>query len=297
MNLQQKLQEVLVGNNLLYVGYAETPFYVHALIMNSYIESAYKCVNGGSQLAKIMVGNIRRQGGEILRNCEVKRIVVEDKQVTCVETSMGNRIYGRHFISNAHPVKTLEMIDSVAIRGAYRNRLKSLKNTISSFCVHIVLKEKSLPYHNHNYYYFTHGHVWSLTEYTEQNWPLGYALFFTRSSKSSEFADTMTIFSYMKYEDVARWEDTFNTVAVQGDRGQEYEEFKRRKAEHLINKVEERFPGLRQNIKSYYTTSPLSYRDYIGTDDGSLYGFAKDYNDSLKTFISSLTGVCHVLYH
>jgi len=155
--------------------------------------------------------------------------------------------------------------------------------------VHIVLKEKSLPYHNHNYYYFTHGHVWSLAEYTEQNWPLGYALFFTRSSKAREFADTMTIFSYMKYEDVARWEDTFNTVAAQGDRGQEYEEFKKRKAEHLINKVEERFPGLRQNIKSYYTTSPLSYRDYIGTDDGSLYGIAKDYNDSLKTFISSRT--------
>ena len=285
----KKLQEVLVGNNLLYVGYAETPFYVHALIMNSYIESSYKCVNGGSQLAKIMVRNIRRHGGEILRNCEVKRIVVENKKVTCVETAMGNRIYGRQFISNAHPVKTLEMIDSVAIRGAYRNRLKSLKNTISSFCVHLVLKEKSLPYHNHNYYYFTHGHVWSLAEYTEQNWPLGYALFFTRSSKSREFADTMTIFSYMKYEDVARWEDTFNTVAVQGDRGQEYEEFKKRKAEHLINKVEERFPGLRQNIKSYYTTSPLSYRDYIGTDDGSLYGIAKDYNDSLKTFISSRT--------
>ena len=289
LTTNKRLQEVLVGNNLLYVGYEETPFYVHALIMNSYIESSYKCVNGGSQLAKIMVRNIRRHGGEIMRNSEVKRIVVEDKKVSYIETSTGVRIYARQFISNAHPVKTLEMIDSVAIRSAYRNRLKSLKNTISSFCVHIVLKERSFPYHNHNYYYFTHGHVWSLADYTEQNWPLGYALFFTRSSKSKEFADTMTIFSYMKYEDVARWENTFNTVAMQGDRGGEYEEFKKRKAEHLIDKVEERFPGLRGNIKTYYTTSPLSYRDYIGTDDGSLYGIAKNYNDSLKTFISSRT--------
>jgi all-trans-retinol 13,14-reductase len=289
LTTNKKLQEVLVGNNLLYVGYAETPFYVHALIMNSYIESSYKCVNGGSQLAKIMVHNIRNNGGEILRTCEVKRIVVEDKRVTCIETAKGKRIYAKQFISNAHPVKTLEMIDSAAIRGAYRNRLKNLKNTISSFCVHIVLNEKSFRYINHNYYYFTHGNVWSIADYTKENWPLGYALFFTRSSKTKDFADTITIFSYMKYEEVEKWEDTFNTVAVKGDRGKEYEDFKKQKAEHLINVVEKRFPGLRHCIKSYYTTSPLSYRDYIGTDDGSLYGIAKDYNDSLKTFISSRT--------
>jgi len=45
----KKLQEVLAGDNLLYVGYPDTPFYIHALIINSYIESAYKCINGGSQ--------------------------------------------------------------------------------------------------------------------------------------------------------------------------------------------------------------------------------------------------------
>ena len=126
-----------------------------------------------------------------------------------------------------------------------------------------------------------------MADYTEDNWPLGYALFFTRSSKAKEYADTITIFSYMKYQEVEKWEDTFNTEAAQSDRGKEYEDFKKQKAEHLINVVEERFPGMRNCIKSYYTTSPLSYRDYIGNDDGSLYGIAKDYKDSLKTFISS----------
>ena len=38
-------------------------------------------------------------------------------------------------------------------------------------------------------------------------------------------------------------------------------------------------------IKTYYTATPLSYRDYIGNDDGSMYGIAKDYRDPLKTFI------------
>ena len=93
----KKLQEVLVGNNILYVGYPETPFYVHALIINSYIESSYKCINGGSQLAKIMVKNIRDHGGEILRNCKVEKIHAEDDKVIYVETDKGKRIYAKTF--------------------------------------------------------------------------------------------------------------------------------------------------------------------------------------------------------
>lgn len=51
----QKLQAILVGNNALYVGRAdETPFYIHALILNSYIESSWKCINGGSQIGKAL---------------------------------------------------------------------------------------------------------------------------------------------------------------------------------------------------------------------------------------------------
>jgi all-trans-retinol 13,14-reductase len=285
----RKLREVLAGDNLLYVGYPETPFYIHSLIINSYIESAYKCVNGGSQLAKIMVQNIRAHGGEIIRNCEVKKIHAEGDKVTYVETDRGKRISAKYFISNVHPSKTMEMTDSSLVRNAYRKRVKELKNTVSSFCVHVVLKEKSLKYVNNNFYYFKEGRVWTMADYTEENWPLGYALFFTHSGKSKGWADSMTIFSYMKYEEMEPWKHTFNTVSAIGDRGKGYEEFKKRKAEKLLAVVEERFPGTRDCVESYYTTTPLSYRDYIGTDDGSLYGVARDYRDSLRTFISSRT--------
>ncbi|MBS1609571.1 MAG: NAD(P)/FAD-dependent oxidoreductase [Bacteroidetes bacterium] len=284
-----KLQEILAGNNLLYAGCQETPFYIHALIVNSYIESSYKCINGGSQLAKIMVQNIRANGGEIVRNCEVKKIHADGDKAVYVETVKGEKILAKNFISNVHPAKTLEMIDSSHIRNAYRKRLKELKNTVSSFCVHIVLKEKSLKYFNNNFYYFKQGQVWTIADYTQDNWPLGYALFFTHSSEAKDWADSMTIFSYMRYEEMEPWKDTFNTVSDPGDRGNGYEDFKKRKAEKLMDVVEERFPGIKDCVESYYTTTPLSYRDYIGTDDGSLYGISRDYRDSLKTFISSRT--------
>lgn len=286
----KKLQAVLAGNNTLYAGQGgKTPLYVHAMILNSYIESSWKCIDGGSAISKFMAQNIRKQGGEIHRNAEVKRIVVDDGKVTSVELMDGAYITAKNFISNTHPVRTLDMTETDIIKPAYRSRVKELENTVSSFIVNIVFNKDSFPYLKHNYYYHKEGQVWNMTDYTEQNWPLGYALFFSASSKSDVYAESMTILAYMKFDEVKQWAETFNTVSNENERGGGYESFKKQKAELLIDLVEEKFPGLRKNIKSYYTATPLSYRDYIGNYDGSMYGIAKDYHNPLKTFISPRT--------
>ncbi|MFT3826166.1 MAG: NAD(P)/FAD-dependent oxidoreductase [Chitinophagaceae bacterium] len=288
----KKLQAVLAGNNILYAGKShQTPFYIHALILNSYIESSWKCIDGGSQIAKYLAKNIREQGGEILRHSEVKKIIIEDGLATGVALANGNKIGGKHFISNLHPVQTLELTDTDLIRKAYRNRMKQLENTISSFTLNIVLKKESFRYLSHNYYYHKEGQLWTMADYTEENWPLGYALFLSASSRSPEYAESMTIFTYMRYDEVKPWQHTFNTVSAEEERGETYEAFKKRKAETLLDCVEERFPGLREHIQTYYTSTPLSYRDYIGTDDGTMYGIAKDYKDPVKTYIAPRTKV------
>jgi all-trans-retinol 13,14-reductase len=285
-----KLQAVLAGNNALYAGQpGKTPFYVHALVLNSYIQSSWKCIDGGSQIAKYIARNIRERGGIIQRNKEVKRIVEEEGKVSHVELSDGSRVYGNEFISNMHPVKTLEMTDTEVIRVAYRKRLKSLENSISSFTLNIVLKKNSFKYFKSNYYVHNEGRVWTIADYTEENWPLGYVLLLSANSKSEAYAEGMTVLTYMRYDEVKEWESSFNTVSFEDQRGKDYETFKITKAEKLLDSVEKKFPGLRDCIFSYYTATPLSYRDYIGNDDGSLYGIVKDYKDPLRTFISPRT--------
>jgi all-trans-retinol 13,14-reductase len=285
-----KLRVVLAANNALYAGQADkTPLYVHALILNSYIESSWKCIDGGSQIAKLLAQNIKANGGKIIRNAEVKKIAEEDGRASYAELQDGSRIYAENFISNMHPVKTLEMTDTPLIKNAYRNRLKSLENSVSAFTVNIVFKKDCFKYFKHNYYCVTEQDVWTSADHTEQNWPLGYAIFCGASSKSEEYAEGLSILAYMRYEEVEVWKDTFNTTLDENDRGETYNEFKKRKAEILLDVVEKKFPGLRSCIKSYYTATPLSYRDYIGNEDGSLYGIVKDYKHTLKTFISPRT--------
>ena len=208
-----------------------------------------------------------------------------------VERENGERMYAKYFISNMHPVKTLEITDTPLIKNAYRNRLKSLENSTSAFTLNIVFKKDSFKYFKHNYYCGREGFVWTTADHTEENWPLGYAIFCSASSKSDEYADGLSILTYMRYEEVAAWKDSFNTISHENDRGENYNAFKKRKAEVLLDAVERKFPGLRSHIKTYYTATPLSYRDYIGNDDGTMYGIVKDYRNPLKTFISPRTKI------
>jgi all-trans-retinol 13,14-reductase len=288
----KKLQAVLAGNNMLYVMQSDkTPFYVHAMILNSYIESSWKCIDGGSVIGKLIAKNIREQGGVIQRNTEVKKIIVEEDKVTSVELADGSHIYGKYFISNMHPVRTMEMTETTLIKNAYRNRIKSLENSVGGFVINIVFKKESFKYVKHNYYYHKEGHVWDIADHTDENWPLSYVLFFSASPRSGEYAESMTILACMRYDEVKKWDKSFNTVSAEEDRGPDYEDFKKQKAETVLDCVEEKFPGLRDTIKEYYTATPLSYRDYIGSDDGSMYGIVKDYRNPLKTLISPRTKI------
>ena len=59
--------------------------------------------------------------------------------------------------------------------------------------------------------------------------------------------------------------------------------------------LEEDFPGISKAVKFHYTSSPLTYRDYTGTWEGSVYGIQKDYNNPLKTLILPRTHIKNLL--
>ena len=95
-----KLQKVIGGNNMLYAGVAgKSPFYVHALVVNSYIESSYRCIDGSSQIAKIMSSNIKAMGGEILNYHEASKFIFNGNEIESVELTNGERIEGKTFVS------------------------------------------------------------------------------------------------------------------------------------------------------------------------------------------------------
>ena len=94
----------------------------------------------------------------------------------------------------------------------------------------------------------------------------------------------------MPFEQCARWADT--TV---GRRGEEYNEFKERFSSAVIDFVSHYNPSLKHNIETVHTASPLTYRDYTSTPEGSAYGLVKDCRNPLASLVFARTKISNLL--
>ncbi len=288
----QKLQNVLAGNNLLYAGDPDTtPLHIHALIQNSYIQSAWKMINGGSQIARILNKRIKAQGGEVKKRKEVTKLGFSGKSISHVELADGERIDTDYVISNVHPAVTMQMIEEGKVRNAYRSRLTNVPNAPSMFSLYLTLKKNTFPYYDTNYYHFKYNDVWYPVHYKEEDWPANYLFVTPAHGYSETYADAVTAMTYMRYDEVEQWANTFNTVSHEADRGEDYMAFKEEKAQQMIDELTKKFPGLRDKIRYVYTSTPLSYRDYIYSVNGSAYGVLTDYKNPLQSFIPTRTKI------
>lgn len=288
----EKLRAVLAGSNLLYAGSADKcPLYIHALVTHGYVQSAYRCVDGGSQLAKQLAKSIREKGGEVLRRKKVVSFETENGELKSAKAENGEIYRGKHFISNIQPKILLQMIGKEHFKPAFYNRMQKAPNTLSSFTVHIVCKPNSFPYLNQNVYHHTSNDVWAKPDYSEAEWPLQFMLSTPASSKSETFAEGISIMTYMRFDEVEQWANSHNTIVSPLERPSEYVTWKEQKTEQLLKAVEKRFPEIRDCIQSVHASTPLTFRDYIGSDDGNMYGTEKDFRKTLSNFISPKTKI------
>lgn len=287
----EKLKAVLVGSNFLYAGLEnKTPFYVHALCVNSYIQSSYRCINGGGQIAKLLIRRLKEFGGEAYKYSEVVKFGFEEDKLTSVFTKDRKEIKADLFISNIEPKHTIKMLGENRLRKSYARRIQNIESIISAFSIYMVFKPKTFKYLNYNYYHIKdYKKVWKVQDYTSENWPLGYMISMSVKNNTQEWADNMTAITFMNYDEVLPWEDSFNTVAEKNDRGKTYDDFKEEKVEAMLVELEKKFPNIRECIHTVYTSTPLSYRDYIGGDRGTIYGYVKDADNPMKSFLSPRT--------
>lgn len=266
------LAKVLVGNLPLYAAELDkTPFSTHAFITDFYNQSAFRIVGGSDSIAKSMQHTIEKYGGKVIVNQKVKEVVCDESKAIGVKTTTGDYYDCDYVISDAHPIRTLELIDSKLIRPAFRKRINSIPQTVGGFSVYIEFEENKVPYMNYNFYGYNTKTPWGCEQYDASSWPKGYLYMHFCQQPNPQFAKTGVILSYMQMSEVEKWIGT----SVER-RGPEYVEFKQKKASLLINSLEKEFPGIKKNIKNIYTSTPLTYLDYTGTEGGSMYGIAKD---------------------
>ena len=281
------LKNVLVGNISLYsADIDKTPFAIHAFIFDFYNNGAYRIVGGSDNIATALSNNLLHYGGRVLTRQKVTQIVVKDKIAVGVKTQNGDFYPADIVISDINPKQLIDIVDNTAFNEAYKSRIRDIKNTTSVFSLYLRFKDEAMPYLNSNFYGFQTDSPWKMSGDVDENWPNGYLYMHHCHEKNPTFAKSGVILSYMSIDALTKWKDT-----IIGHRGADYQHFKQEMAKRLLDTVEKDFPGIRDAIADYYTATPLTYRDYTSTPDGSIYGLAKDVNKGITGRVSFKTKV------
>lgn len=286
----EELKNVLSGNNLLYAGTKyKTPFFLHALIQNSYIEGSWKFDAGSAQLAKLLQNCIVSNGGSVLRNIEVVSMMDKQGEIECVTDKDGNKYFSKSFVSNLHPLHTYNLIDSSLIKPITRRRILNVPHTKSCFMVNVSLKPRQIPYLNHNIYFHTISDVWYDVENIVGAKPKSITLFSYEDKLNPGFASAISILGFMDYDTVLEWQGSYRTTSFNDSRCEKYEEWKGKVSEHYIDLASQKIVGLKQAISYVDACSPLTYRDYLSSPNGSIYGVRKDVGDLVNTTFATRT--------
>ena len=281
------LRNVLVGNISLYSAELDkTPFAMHAFIFDFYNNGAYRIVGGSDTIAKALSDVLLQHGGKIHTRQKVTKIIVENKIATGVLTADGQYYAADVVVSDINPKQLIDIVDNTAFNEAYKSRIRDIKNTTSVFSLYLRFKDEAMPYLNSNFYSFRTDSPWKMTGNVDEKWPNGYLYMHHCHEKNPTYAKSGVILSYMSIDALSKWNDT-----KIGRRGADYERFKQEMADRLLDSVENDFPDLRDKIADYHAATPLTYRDYTSTPDGSIYGLAKDVNKGIAGRVSFRTKV------
>lgn len=253
-----------------------TPAYIHALLSTLHINGTYQFVDESQQMAEALAEVIEDAGGQVVANEEVVKIEVENHAITKVVTKKGHVYQADSYISDVHPDMLLRIIDPQAFTTAFKTRIQSVPETMSSFKVFVKFKEQAFHYQNHSHFCLSEGEVW----------PQQLMFVTPPVAQQGAFAETMVLIAPMAFGEVKAWEDTRT-----GHRGEAYEQWKQTKITKVLDCMERLYPDFRNRINFVFASSPLTIHDYYGNKEGSNYGFRKESDDLMHSQMSVQTKV------
>ena len=255
---------------------------------SSFIESSWRLRGDGSLIVNALAEGIVAQGGEIVCNAKVQDLSEHNGRLTCAVCSNGETYEGDMFISDIHPALTCRLVKrSEKMRQSYRSRIAGLENTFGMFTVSLRIRPRGLRYFNYNRYIYRKPDVW--TFYRDTASVNGVLVSCRIPEDGSDYTRQVDLLTPMTGDKCKPW----NCTQV-GHRDSEYKALKERMADECIALAERFLPGLR-DMSRCYTSTPLTWRDYTLTPEGSAYGIRKDFRNPLFTMLSPRTPIPNLM--
>lgn len=256
---------------------AESSFAMHALVASCYLEGGNYPEGGGTSFVRHIAPVIERAGGRICIRSEVEEILVRNGQAIGVRLAEGSEVLAPCVISSTGAHHTL----GVLLPQPFRTRevqegLRSVRPGMGHICLYLGLEgtapELGLEATN-LWVHAGYDHDASLRRFcADPSAPLP-LVFVSSSARDPQWESnypgrsTLSALCPVPYGWFERWEGT-----QWRRRGQEYEDFKGRLAQRLLEVVYQHLPRLRGKVRYQELSTPLSTQHFGNRARGAIYG-------------------------
>jgi all-trans-retinol 13,14-reductase len=282
--------------------YGPTPkkanFFIHASIVNHYLEGGYFPKGGPGSIIKNIIPTIEASGGRVLVNVKVDTFLVNSSyndvnKIVGVQLANGDKIYSKKVVSAVGLNNTFNrLIPDEILENDSVNKYKKLIEKIGSstgfiYCfVNLDGTAEELGLRDSNIWVYPdkdYDELLANFEADIQNNPM--PMFIASSSaKDSSWNErfpnksSMILLTLAKKEWFEQWE---NETCMK--RNLDYKDLKEHMAQRLINEGLYKFyPKTNGKITHYEVGTPLTNQFYLGCLDGEGYGLnSTDYRYSV----------------
>ncbi|HMT29683.1 MAG TPA: NAD(P)/FAD-dependent oxidoreductase [Bacteroidia bacterium] len=256
-------------------------FPVHCAVMGHYFEGACYPMGGGGGIVKAMTNGVKKHGGEIRTQQNVKRIIIENKKAVGVELADGSKIYANRIVSNADPgITYLKLIGEEHISKKLAKKLASTKYSVTSLILFLTIDMdvKKAGMDSGNIWLLQHEDLDSIyrkltaeTVLEDDEFPAVFISCTTLKDPTS-FNGKHHNFEVVTFIDYDSFGEFNSDVDYHGDA---YTKYKETIMNKMMNSLEQVLPGVKQHVVQMELGTPKTNEFYINSTNGNVYGTEK----------------------
>ena len=276
----KRLQAVLMGQ---FGDYGKSPseesFFVHASIVNHYMEGAWYPRGGSEEIAKNIVPIIESTGGKVLVRKKVKSILVNNSVAYGVEMENGIKVRAKKIISACGAPNTwLKLVPKPYVPKQLIDSINKLGYSCSFTYVFVGMNKSpsELKLRGSNIWHWPNqDYDKMLHDYYKDplNAPMPMFIGFPCAKDSTwetryPGKSTAVILTMSKFDEFKKWENT-----KLKKRGEEYKNIKDKYAKRIIEEgIYYYYPQTKGTVDYIDVASPLTFNYYINSLQGEAYG-------------------------
>ena len=260
---------------------SKSSFYMHALLVNHYMEGAAYPVGGASQLAQCIVPIILESGGVALTQADVDKIIVNKNKAIGVRMKDGEALFAKDIISSTGIVNTFSHLLPKEVSEYHHldKLLTKLEPATSHVCLYVGIKGSSKMHKlkKCNYWVFPqqYDHARGQQNYKDFNAkiPVSFISFPSAkdplAEKEQTNSSTAEVIMLVNFDWFKKWQNT-----EWQQRGKEYQALKEELAQQMFKQLYRVAPQLKGHIDYYEVSTPLSTRHFSHHRRGEIYGLS-----------------------